>query len=162
MASRKKKVTSSEPRLSPKEKAWAHWWVKSQNATEAARRAGYKGDDNSLAVIGHKNLIKAKIQEYIRITYPEGRTAEEKLIADGEEVMMFLTKVMRGEEKDQFGLDPSLKDRLSAAEKLGKIYGVGVKKKEDDGGESEDVIVQPFYGCEEDLEELENGSQEEN
>lgn len=35
------------------------------NATEAARRAGYKGNDNQLAQIGFQNLRKVNIQERI-------------------------------------------------------------------------------------------------
>ena len=37
---------------------------------------------------------------------------------------------MRGEEKDQFGLDASLQDRTKCAELLGKRYGTFVDKKE--------------------------------
>ena len=37
---------------------------------------------------------------------------------------------MRGEEKDQFGLDASLQDRTKCAELLGKRYGTFVEKKE--------------------------------
>ncbi len=32
------------------------------NATEAARRAGYKGNDNTLSVVGSENLVKPKIK----------------------------------------------------------------------------------------------------
>ena len=34
--------------------------------------------------------------------------------------MEFFTKVMKGEIKDAFGLDPSLQDRLNAAKELAK------------------------------------------
>lgn len=37
---------------------------------------------------------------------------------------------MRGEEKDQFGLDASLQDRTKAAELLGKRYRLFVDKVE--------------------------------
>lgn len=36
------------------------------NATEAARRAGYRGSDNTLAAIGSQNLKKPKIAEQIQ------------------------------------------------------------------------------------------------
>ena len=36
------------------------------NATEAARRAGYSGDDNTLSVIGFENLRKPNIDEAIQ------------------------------------------------------------------------------------------------
>jgi phage terminase small subunit len=45
---------------------------------------------------------------------------EEKRIATGDEVMEFLTAVMRGEIKDAFDLPPSLADRKDAAKELAK------------------------------------------
>lgn len=41
-------------------------------------------------------------------------------IADRNEILIFLTEVMRGNVKDQFNLDATLKDRLDASEKLAK------------------------------------------
>lgn len=41
-------------------------------------------------------------------------------VADATEVMKYFTDVMRGEVKDQFGLDASLSDRTSAAKELAK------------------------------------------
>lgn len=41
-------------------------------------------------------------------------------VADATEVMMYFTSVMRGEVKDQFGLDASLSDRTQAAKELAK------------------------------------------
>lgn len=41
-------------------------------------------------------------------------------IADADEIMQYFTKVMRGEEKDQFGLDAPLAERTKAAQELAK------------------------------------------
>jgi len=41
-------------------------------------------------------------------------------IADADEIMQYLTKVMRGEEKDQFGLDAPLSERTAAAKELAR------------------------------------------
>lgn len=52
--------------LTGKQKAFADHYVATLNATEAARRAGYKGkDDNSLSQIGYENLRKPEIRAYI-------------------------------------------------------------------------------------------------
>jgi phage terminase small subunit len=58
-------------------------------------------------------MIKQYINERMK-------PAEDKLIADSDEVMQFFTASMRGNVKDQFGLDPSLSDRISAAKELAK------------------------------------------
>ena len=43
-----------------------------------------------------------------------------KTIASAKDVMEYLTKVMRGEIKDQFGLDAPLSERTKAATELAK------------------------------------------
>lgn len=41
-------------------------------------------------------------------------------VASGQEVMDFLTKVMRGEVQDQFGLETPVSERLKAADMLAR------------------------------------------
>ena len=41
-------------------------------------------------------------------------------VATADEVMQFFTAVMRGEVKDQFGLDATLSDRTRAAQEIAK------------------------------------------
>lgn len=112
-----------DKKLTPKQQAFADYYIETGNATEAARRAGYKKPN----VQGSQNLEKLSIKAYIE---ERVKALDEKRIAKGEEVLQYLTKVMRGEEKDQFGLDPSLQDRTKAAELLGKRYRLFVDKVE--------------------------------
>ena len=114
-------------KLTPKQKAFADYYIETGNATEAARRAGYKG--KNLNRIASENLSKLDIKQYIDERLSK---IEDARIAKGEEVLQYLTKVMRGEEKDQFGLDASLQDRTKAAELLGKRYRLFVDKVESD------------------------------
>ncbi len=74
--------------------------------------------------------------------YIEERLAkiEDARIAKGKEVLQYLTKVMRGEEKDQFGLDPSLQDRTKAAELLGKRYRLFTEKVEVEGVQQVQIV----------------------
>lgn len=111
--------------LTKLQRLWADYWIKTGNGTEAARLAGYKGNDNVLAVTAANNLKNEKIKKYIAETYEQTeKAADDKRVADSMEVLEFLTKTMRGEVKDQFGLDPMLSDRIKAAELLGKRYGL--------------------------------------
>ena len=96
-------------------------------------------------------IARAYIKERIKTAAePKERAeADRKLVADGDEVLQFLTATMRGEVKDQFGLDAQLKDRLAAAKELQRI--IDVAKKTDDGGsEGGALIIQPVYGAPED------------
>ena len=114
-----------DKKLTPKQQAFADYYIELGNATEAAIRAGY--NKKTARQIGSMNLTKVDIKQYIEERLSK---IEDARIAKGEEVLQYLTKVMRGEEKDQFGLDPSLQDRTKAAELLGKRYRLFVDKVE--------------------------------
>ena len=51
--------------LTTKQKAFVEAYLETFNGTQAARRAKYKGDDNTLAVVAYENLRKPKIREAI-------------------------------------------------------------------------------------------------
>ena len=105
--------------LTPKQKAFADYYIELGNATEAARRAKYKGNDVTLAAVGSENLRKPQIAEYIANAV---RPEEGKRIATAEDVMQFFSDVMNGKVKDQFGLDASLSDRINAGKELMKRH----------------------------------------
>lgn len=116
-----------DKKLTPKQKAFADYYIETGNATESAIKAGY--NKKTARQIGSMNLTKVDIKQYIEERLSK---IEDERIAKGEEVLQYLTKVMRGEEKDQFGLDASLQDRTKAAELLGKRYRLFVDKIEAD------------------------------
>ena len=110
-------------KLTEKQKRFIDYYIETANATESAKRAGYSS--KTAKNIGAENLTKLNyfIQERLQ-------QLENNRIASLEEVLQYLTKVMRGEEKDQFGLDASLQDRTKCAELLGKRYGTFKEKVE--------------------------------
>lgn len=120
-------------KLTEKQKRFIDYYIETGNATEACKLAGYKG--KNLNTIGAQNLAKLSI--FIKVKLEE---KENQRIASQDEVLQYLTKVMRGEEKDQFGLDASLQDRTKCAELLGKRYGTFVDKKEISGGYTVELV----------------------
>ena len=102
-------------KLTPKQKAFADEYLICGNATEAARKVGYKQPH----VQGSQNLGKLSVSSYIA---ERQKQIESSRIADVKEVMEFYSAVMRGEVKDQFDMDASLTDRLSAGRELMKRY----------------------------------------
>lgn len=108
------------------------------NATRAYRKA-YPNvkKDSSAAVCATKLLRIAKVQEYINEQLE--KISSEK-IADAKEVMEYLTTVLRGESQSEIVVvegvgdgcsdarrmnkAPDEKERLKAAELLGKRYGL--------------------------------------
>lgn len=106
-------------KLTSKQKAFADYYIECGNATEAAKKAGYKG--NYVGTNAGKLLKNTKISAYIR---ERTKPTEDKRIATADEVMEFLTAVMKGEVKDAFGLDASLADRTTAAREIMKRHNV--------------------------------------
>ena len=102
-------------KLTPRQKAFADYYIECGNATEAAKRAGYS--EKTAYRTGADNLKNPQISAYIA---ERVKPTEDKRIATGDEVMEFLTAVMRGEIKDAFDLPPSLADRKDAAKELAK------------------------------------------
>ena len=103
--------------LTPKQKAFADFYIECGNATKAAKRAGYSA--KTAARIGSENLQKLDISEYIA---RRTQAQNEARVASADEVLQFFSSVMRGEVKDQFGLDAALSDRLNAGKELMKRY----------------------------------------
>lgn len=115
-------------KLTIKQKKFADEYIISGNASEAALKAGYKNE-----VSGRENLQKPTIKEYIDERLKE---LEQEAIANQSEVLKFLTSIMRGEQTEQTlisdgseqgqritNIEVSAKDRIKAAELLGKRYG---------------------------------------
>ena len=113
-------------KLTEKQKRFIDYYIETGNASESCKMAGYKG--KNLNRLGSQNL--SKLDKFIKEKLEE---KENQRIASQDEVLQYLTKVMRGEEKDQFGLDASLQDRTKCAELLGKRYGTFKEKVDIDG-----------------------------
>lgn len=123
--------------LTPKQKAFADYYIECGNAAEAARRAGYS--QKTARSIGEENLTKPDISAYI-----DERMAQQDAdrVATADEVVRFYSSVMRGEVKDSFGLDASLSDRLKAADSLMKRYAVGADREKNTLGKLDELILE--------------------
>ncbi|MCI8309090.1 MAG: terminase small subunit [Clostridia bacterium] len=120
-------------KLTEKQKRFIDFYIETANATESAKRAGYS--EKTAKNIGAENLTKLNffIQERLQ-------QLENNRIASADEVLKYFTKVMRGEEKDQFGLDAALKDRNFAAKCLAQRHGLLIDKKEVSGGYTVELV----------------------
>ena len=104
-----------DKKLTAKQQAFCRYYIELNNGTQAAIKAGYK--ESTAGYMASQNLNKQLIiDEITRLK----EKAEKSSIATGQQVMEFFTRVMNGQEKDQFGLDISASDRLRAAQELAK------------------------------------------
>lgn len=94
-------------------------YMKTNNITQSATKAGYS--PKTAAVQGCNLLKNVKVRNYIDAI---NERLESEKIADIQEVMEYLTAVMRGEAKDQFDMDVSIQDRTRAAGELARRLDV--------------------------------------
>lgn len=126
-------------KMTPKQQRFCDEYLISLNATQAAIKAGYTEK------YAHTNVTKllqnTTVKEYIAARMAE---KESELIADQDEVLKYLTSVLRGKTQSEIvvveGIGdgcsearamqkaPDEKERLKAAELLGKRYGLYTDK----------------------------------
>ena len=125
----------AEKKMTAKQQMFCDEYLIDLNATQAAIRAGYS--KKTAYSIGQENLNKPEIREYIKKRLAE---KEKELIADQDEVLKYLTSVLRGKSQSEVVVvenigdftsearllqkAPDEKERLKAAELLGKRYNL--------------------------------------
>ncbi len=118
-------------KLTIKQKKFADEYIKTGNAYQSAINAGYS---ENYAKNATKFLLEnnGQISSYIEERMKE---LESSTIADQTEILQFLTRIVRDEEREDVlvnvgnfeqkiqSMKVSAKDRIKAAELLGKRYG---------------------------------------
>lgn len=147
--------------LNEKQKLFYKEYVVDANATQSAIRAGYS--KKTAYSQGQRLLKNVEGQKYLEELMAE---KENTLIASQDEVLQHLTMVLRGESKSEeivvegigegcsrartMMKGPSEKDKLRAAELLGKRYGLFKDKVEINGIDEEkkklDEIITNLIG----------------
>lgn len=102
-------------KLSVREQKFVSYYLEYGDATKAIKEA--KFNTNAPSAYARKLLAKPKIQKEVQAQLA---LFKNECIASSQEIMGFYTLAMRGEVKDQFGLEASLSDRLKAADALAK------------------------------------------
>ena len=123
--------------LTIKQKRFADEYIISGNASQAAIAAGYS---KKYAAQNTDKLLKnTKVKSYIAERMAE---LDSKKIAKQDEVLRYLTSIMRGEQQEKTlvgegmgeqriaDIDVSAKDRIKAAELIGKRYSMWTDKQE--------------------------------
>lgn len=133
--------------MKEKQKRFCEEYLVDCNATQAAIRTGYS--KKTARAVGQRLLTNVDIKKYIDEQLKQIKTEK---IADAQEVLEYLTSVMRGEQKEQVALltgegvqdlvqkDVSAKDRLKAAELIGKRYALFTEKVELQGETTVQIV----------------------
>lgn len=124
-------------KLTLKQQRFADEYIICGNATEAAIKAGYSGKyaNTNASKLLQNTTIKSYIDERLE-------ELKSEKVADQQEVLEYLTSVMRGQTQEQtlcsigelgqqvIDIDVGAKDRIKAAELLGKRYRLWTDKVE--------------------------------
>lgn len=133
--------------LTARQKKFCDEYLISGNATDAAIKAGYS--PKTAKSIGQRLLTFVDLKQYIDAELEKLHSAK---IADAQEVLEYLTAVMRGQHTEQVlklvgdgiqtvaDIDVSAKERIKAAELIGKRYAL-FSDKMDLGGAVPVVIM---------------------
>lgn len=124
-----------------KQQKFAEEYIKTMNATQSAINAGYSA--KTAYSNGQRLLKNAEVKKYIE---DELEKMKSERIADAQEVLEYLTSVMRGtsesevvvvegcgdgySEARRISKNPDEKEKLKAADSLAKILGIAKEKVE--------------------------------
>ena len=146
-------------KLSQQQKDFANEYIISGNAVQAAKKAGYS--TNYAKAQSHKLLENVGLKSYIDERLKEIESAK---TATQQEVLEYLTSVMRGEQTEEIligrgqgfqektNIDVSAKDRLKAADLLNKIHQARESKQDETKKEDKlDIYIAKVDG---ELDEL--------
>ena len=123
--------------LTLKQKQFADEYIRTGNAYQSAINVGYS--EKYAKARSHKMLENVGINQYIDDNL---EIIQKESIAEADEIMRYLTRVLRAEEKEEIlvyvgdgiqeiqTIQPSAKDRIKAAELLGKRYRMWTDKQE--------------------------------
>ena len=141
--------------MTEKQKRFCDEYLIDYNATQAAIRAGYS--PKTAYSIGDENLKKPELKSYLEAEQEKLHNAK---TADAQEVMEYLTAVLRGEssasvvvvegvgdgcsEARTITKPPDEKERLKAAELLGKRFGMFTDKI--DSNAPITIVIKDDYG----------------
>lgn len=98
-------------------------YIETLDYIEAFDYANYKVPEEETDIIAYKRNTAQRLLRRKEVALVLRASANEVMSANtasAQEVLYFFTRVMRGEVKDQFGLDAPLSERLKAATELAK------------------------------------------
>ncbi|MCC0652227.1 terminase small subunit [Clostridioides sp. ES-S-0001-03] len=134
--------------LTEKQKRFCDYYIETGNATEAYKKAYKNSNQRTSESSGSRLLSNDEVKNYIDERL---KSFESRRIADAKEVMEYLTKILRNQEKEEVVIvsengpeiikkDVSIKDRNKAAELLGKRYALWTEKVDLDGNVGVTII----------------------
>lgn len=115
--------------LTPKQKAFADWYIKNGgNASDAAIKAGYA--EKNARVIGNQNLAKLNISEYIAKKQSLIEKQKGTDIMSLAEIQQRRSMIARGQLTDSFGFAPDFSDQLKSMNDLEKTLAIKEAREE--------------------------------
>ena len=103
--------------LTPNEARFIDRYIETSNGRQSYIEAYPQSNEKNAHQNAYRLLNRDYIVDEINFRFEQAKTES---IASAEEIMQYFTDVMRGNIKDQFGLEASLGERTKAAQELAK------------------------------------------
>jgi phage terminase small subunit len=126
-------------KLNPQQQKFADEYINTGNAYQSAINAGYS---KNYAKNAQEKMVEkgGRVSEYIKERMEKIQKESKGTVADQTEVIEFLTRILRNEETEEVLVNVgnfeqefkesgiSIKDRIKAAELMGKLYSLWTEK----------------------------------
>ena len=99
-------MSKTRSKLTPKQRAFVDEYLVDLNATQAARRAGYKGNDNTLSSVGNENLNKPAIAAAVKAALD---ARSKRIQVDADWVLKHLSEIAKADIADIMADDGGFK-----------------------------------------------------
>jgi phage terminase small subunit len=119
-------------KLTTKQKLFAEAYLATPNGTDAARKAGYKGNDNTLASVAKENLRKPQISDLIQ-------NRIESIGMSANEIIIELSVIAKTELSATEHIKAT--DKIKALELLGKRFAMWTENHKHEG----DIRIEVVY-----------------
>lgn len=127
--------------LNPRWKSFADYYIETGNATDSARKVGYKNPE----VQGCRLLKNDKVLNYIAEKQSKIEKARGHDIMSLADIQARRSAIAKGEVEDGLGFTPDFSDQLKAMDSLEKTLTIQAKKEEEKRAAEEAKTAAPYH-----------------
>lgn len=137
--------------LTTKQRLWVEAYIANPNATEAARKAGYGGNEGTLGSIGSENLQKPAIRALLEKRIRKAVMSADEVLAELADIAKAewreFIEVVKDREGNIIDVKMNLTHKIKAIELIGKYHKMFTDKVEHsgkDGGPIQVRVIEPY------------------
>lgn len=137
------------PPLTHKQTLFVRYYLETRNGTDSARKAGYKGDDQTLAVVSQENLRKPAVMAHLQYALKRRQISPDEVLAELGDIASapwerFL-QVKYGPNNQVLDVQLNLSHKLKALELAGKFHKLWDRQDPDLSGVNPAILASEIF-----------------